>query len=56
MVVSVCTLLYCQFGRGRAAIPWAIIKGLEETGVTMFKLDEGVDTGDIIGQGVINLR
>lgn len=42
-------------GRGRAAIPWAIIKGLEETGVTMFKLDEGVDTGDIIGQGVIKL-
>lgn len=42
-------------GRGRAAIPWAIIKGLKETGVTMFKLDEGVDTGDIIGQGVIEL-
>lgn len=43
-------------GRGRASIPWAIIKGLEETGVTMFKLDEGVDTGDIIGQGVIPLH
>lgn len=42
-------------GRGRAAIPWAIIKGLDETGVTMFKLDEGVDTGDIVGQGVIKL-
>lgn len=42
-------------GRGRAAIPWAIIKGLNESGVTMFKLDEGVDTGDIIGQGVIKL-
>lgn len=42
-------------GRGRAAIPWAIIKGLNQTGVTMFKLDEGVDTGDIIGQGVIRL-
>jgi methionyl-tRNA formyltransferase len=42
-------------GRGRAAIPRAIIKGLDETGVTMFKLDEGVDTGDIIGQGVISL-
>jgi len=42
-------------GRGRAAIPWAIIKKLDETGVTMFKLDEGVDTGDIIGQGVIQL-
>lgn len=42
-------------GRGRAAIPWAIIKGLDQTGVTMFKLDEGVDTGDIIGQGIINI-
>ncbi|MBO8173577.1 MAG: methionyl-tRNA formyltransferase [Bacillaceae bacterium] len=42
-------------GRGRAAIPWAIIKGLKETGVTMFKMDEGVDTGDIIGKGVIPL-
>ena len=28
----------------------AILKGLKQTGVTMFKLDEGVDTGDIIGQ------
>lgn len=43
-------------GRGRAAIPWAIIKGLQETGVTMFKLDEGVDTGDIIGQDIIILN
>lgn len=42
-------------GRGRAAIPWAILKGLDRTGVTMFKLDEGVDTGPIIGQGVIPL-
>lgn len=37
-------------GRGRASIPWAILKGLDKTGVTMFKLDEGVDTGDILGQ------
>lgn len=43
-------------GRGRAAIPWAIIKGLNQTGVTMFKLDEGVDTGEIIGQGVIEIN
>lgn len=42
-------------GRGRAAIPWAIIKGLKQTGVTMFKLNEGVDTGDIIGQVVIDI-
>ena len=37
-------------GRGRAAIPWAIIKGLEVTGVTFFKMDEGVDTGLILRQ------
>jgi methionyl-tRNA formyltransferase len=42
-------------GRGRAAIPWAIIKGLEQTGVTLFKLDEGVDTGPILAQEVLSL-
>ena len=42
-------------GRGRAAIPWAIIKGLEETGVTLFQLDAGVDTGPIVAQERIPL-
>jgi methionyl-tRNA formyltransferase len=37
-------------GRGRAAVPWAIIKGLDKTGVTFFKMDEGVDTGEILDQ------
>lgn len=37
-------------GRGRASVPWAILKGLSETGVTLFKLDEGVDTGPIVDQ------
>lgn len=37
-------------GRGRAAIPWAILKGLNVTGVSFFKMDEGVDTGLILGQ------
>jgi methionyl-tRNA formyltransferase len=37
-------------GRGRAAIPWAILKGLDKTGVTLFKLDEGIDTGPILAQ------
>ncbi len=27
-------------GRGRASIPWAILKNLPETGVTMFRLNE----------------
>ncbi len=43
-------------GRGRAAIPWAIIKKEEKTGVTFFKMDEGVDTGDILGQIEIPLN
>jgi methionyl-tRNA formyltransferase len=37
-------------GRGRAAVPWAILLGLQETGVTLFKLDGGVDTGPVIAQ------
>ncbi|MBA3677889.1 MAG: methionyl-tRNA formyltransferase [Sphingosinicella sp.] len=37
-------------GRGRAAVPWAILKQLPRTGVTLFKLDTGVDTGDILDQ------
>lgn len=42
-------------GRGRAAIPWAIIKGLNKTGVTLFKMDQGVDTGQIIMQKEIEI-
>lgn len=42
-------------GRGRAAIPWAIIKGLPKTGVTFFKMDEGVDTGLILGQEEVEI-
>lgn len=37
-------------GRGRAAVPWAILKGLNKTGVTFFKMNEGVDTGEILDQ------
>lgn len=40
-------------GRGRASIPWAILKNLDQTGVTLFKLDKGVDTGPILAQEVV---
>lgn len=43
-------------GRGRAAIPWAIIKNLDQTGVSFFKMDEGVDTGLILGQEIIPIN
>lgn len=42
-------------GRGRAAVPWAIIKELDKTGVTFFKMDAGVDTGPILDQYEIPL-
>jgi len=31
--------------RGAAPIPWAIVRGETQTGVTLMKLDEGLDTG-----------
>ncbi|MFN7172792.1 MAG: methionyl-tRNA formyltransferase [Fimbriimonadaceae bacterium] len=42
-------------GRGRAAVPWAILLGLEETGITIFQIDPGVDTGLILHQVKIPL-
>lgn len=36
--------------RGAAPINWAIIHGEKETGVTVIKMDMGIDTGDILLQ------
>jgi methionyl-tRNA formyltransferase len=36
--------------RGGAALAWQIILGEKETGVTVFRVDQGVDTGPIIVQ------
>src|SRR5215813_9001942 len=36
--------------RGRSAINWALIKGESKTGVTLFWVDEGIDTGPILLQ------
>ncbi len=36
--------------RGAAPIHWALINGETETGCTVFLLDEGMDTGKILGQ------
>lgn len=37
-------------GRGRAPIPWAILRDERETGLSVFRLEEGADTGAIIWQ------
>jgi methionyl-tRNA formyltransferase len=36
--------------RGAAPIQWAILNGESETGVTIMKMDSGLDTGDILAQ------
>lgn len=36
--------------RGGAPVPWAIINGERETGVTLFHLEDEVDAGDIVAQ------
>ncbi len=36
--------------RGAAPIQWSILSGDEKTGITTMKLDEGVDTGDMLLQ------
>jgi methionyl-tRNA formyltransferase len=36
--------------RGAAPIQWAILDGESETGVTIMKMDAGLDTGDILTQ------
>lgn len=36
--------------RGAAPVNWAIVNGEKETGVTTMRMDEGLDTGDILMQ------
>jgi methionyl-tRNA formyltransferase len=42
--------------RGRAPVAWALIHGLDVTGTTLFWLDEGVDSGDIIAQTEVPIQ
>lgn len=37
--------------RGGAPLVWAILNGETETGITLFRFDDGVDTGAILAQG-----
>lgn len=41
--------------RGAAPVQYAILNGDQDTGVTVFKLDEGMDTGPIYSQSVYKL-
>ncbi|MBU0508075.1 methionyl-tRNA formyltransferase [bacterium] len=43
-------------GRGPAPIPWTLIRGETETGVTIIRLSETIDGGDILAQERIPVR
>lgn len=36
--------------RGRHPLIWALVEGLERSGLTFFYIDEGIDSGDILAQ------
>lgn len=41
---------------GGAPLNWAIINGEKETGVTLFRMEDGVDDGDIIAQKAFSIK
>lgn len=41
--------------RGAAPIQWAVLNGEEESGVTIMRMDAGLDTGDMIAKKVVKL-
>ncbi len=41
---------------GGAPLVWAMINGERSTGVTMFEMDDGVDSGDIVAQRATNIQ
>lgn len=42
--------------RGAAPIQWSIVRGDEETGVTLMQMDEGMDTGPILATATTSIR
>lgn len=42
--------------RGAAPIAWALIRGMTETGVTIFQIERKVDTGGILLQKKVDIR
>ncbi len=41
--------------RGAAPIQWSVINGFDKTGVTSMQMDEGLDTGDMLIKGEIEI-
>ena len=41
--------------RGRAPIPWTILKKLKHSALTFFFIEEGIDNGDILDQKIFEI-
>ncbi len=41
--------------RGASPVQWALLKGEKKTGITIFKLDEKMDEGDILSQKEVDI-
>lgn len=41
--------------RGAAPVQWAVLNGDKETGITIMQMDEGMDTGDILLPGRLDI-
>ena len=41
--------------RGPAPVRWAIMNGEERTGITIFRMDEGTDTGDLLAAASLEI-
>lgn len=41
--------------RGGAPLVWAIINGERKAGITLFRLDDGIDTGDVVGRRAVDV-
>jgi methionyl-tRNA formyltransferase len=42
--------------RGAAPINWAIVRGYEKTGITIFKIEKKLDSGDIVFQKEVEIK
>ena len=42
--------------RGAAPIQWAILKGEQETGITIMQMNEGLDTGDMLAKSIVHIE
>ncbi|MEZ4720772.1 MAG: methionyl-tRNA formyltransferase [Flavobacteriales bacterium] len=47
---------YLPLNRGSRPIPWAIIEGESFSGITIHKMDSGVDSGPIVAQTKVNIE